>query len=434
MKEVTADFIRSEIARLGSVVIETGLYHPSGLKLHSAGEPLTLSQAKSLHESGIHKLHLLEFGEDERTAKKSLGIEHVLPAAAAAGDQLAEDIRKPNGELLLAAGTALDDATLEVIRSASILAVPIRHRKLAALTKQAEEYLAKHVEQTTAGFKEPVTRITRVMHATTAPARYLLIPRARVLVGIADDLLRTLIVNALTSEGHDPVERKSAGAAAEDVWQERPNILLLDLTESLALLPKLRGTEGPRNLAIIVCGDEERTAMIHNALYGGANDWVPRPPSRDVLNEKIKGCQDILLRRVQLAPSLRSERRRFPRQPVKAECSLRDALLTKPLPVTTGESVEISEGGIRLAYNVPKWPCPWAYTTHGVHPRHPFFAYAGANPGGQNLQVVCPGPKGVPIERLARVAHLLPGLNDIEVMGLNFPQAIEPKKPTTRKF
>jgi DNA-binding NarL/FixJ family response regulator len=279
-----------------------------------------------------------------------------------------------------------------------------------------------------------VTRITRMIHTATTPARYLLIPRARVLIGIADELLRTMIANALTSEGHEPIERKSAEAAANDVHQERPHILLLDLAESLPLLAKLRGAEGVRNTAILVCGDEAKASQIHNAIYGGANDWIPRPPSRDMLSEKIKGCQDMLLRRVQLSPSLKSERRRFPRQAGKTECSLRDAALSKPLPVTTGESVDVGEGGLRIAYNAPKWPCPWAYTTHGVHPRHPFFAYATANPGGQNLHVLLPGPKGVPIERLARVAHLSPGPNDLEVMGLSFPQTAEPKKPATRKF
>src|SRR5688572_27452327 len=146
MKEVTTDFIRLEITRLGAVVIETGLFHPSGVKLHSAGEVLTLAHARALHESVFTKLFLLEFGEDERTAKRSLGVEHVLPANVVAGDQLSEDIRKPGGELrgvehvlpanvvagdqlsedirkpggelLLGAGTTIEESHLAIIRSA----------------------------------------------------------------------------------------------------------------------------------------------------------------------------------------------------------------------------------------------------------------------------------------------------------------------------
>src|SRR6185436_6421662 len=98
--------------------------------------------------------------------------------------------------------------------------------------------------------------------------------------------------------------RKSAAAAIDDAHAERPHILLLDLAEALPLLTRVRGEEGIRDMAILVCAEEDKASQIHNALYSGANDWVPRPPSRDVLIEKVKGCQDVLLRKVQLEPSL----------------------------------------------------------------------------------------------------------------------------------
>src|SRR5262249_44882206 len=149
------------------------------------------------------KLYLLEFGEDERSARKSLGVEMVLPMNVAVGDQLAEDIRTPGGELLLAAGTTIDESKLRhLLQTTSLLAVPLRPRKVADMTKQAEEYLAKK-PNASQGPRETATRITRIMYIPTVPVRYLLIPRARVVVGIADDLLRTLLINALTSEGHE---------------------------------------------------------------------------------------------------------------------------------------------------------------------------------------------------------------------------------------
>src|SRR5205814_7008355 len=129
MNEVTADFIRTEINRLGAVVIETGLFHPSGLKLHPAGDTLSLAESKALHEGNFAKLFLLEFGEDERDARRSLGVEMLLPSKVVDGDQLAEDIRSPGGDLLLAAGTAIDDSNRKFLESPSILAVPVRHRK-----------------------------------------------------------------------------------------------------------------------------------------------------------------------------------------------------------------------------------------------------------------------------------------------------------------
>ena len=434
MKELTTDFIRTEINRLGALVVETALFHPSGVKLHSAGQPLTLAHARFLHESGIMKTYMLEFGEEERTTRRSLGVEMILPGKVVPGDQLAEDIRTPAGDLVLAAETTVDESMLERIRTASILAVRVRHRKLATLMKEAEGYLAINKDPAL-GFKESVTRISRLSTSGALPVRYLLIPRARVLVGMADDLMRLMIVNALTSEGHDVAERKFAGAAVEDAPTERPHVLLLDLDESLAVLPRLREIEGLRGTTVLVCGEAEKTSQIQQALYAGANDWIPRPPSRDALSERVKGCQDILLRKVNMAPSLGGERRKHPREAMKGECGLQDPALTKPLQVSTGEIVDLGEGGLRIAYNVPRWPCPWAYSTHGVHPRHAFFAYAASNPMATDLRVLFPGPGGKPIDRAARVAHLAPGINNTEVMGLAFPSATEPKRPATaRKF
>jgi CheY-like chemotaxis protein len=437
MKEISANFIRTEVNRLGALVVETGLFHPSGVKLHTSGDTLGLAEARALHEVNVTKLFLLEFGEDERSARRSLGIEMVLPANAKIGDELADDIRTPGGELLVAAGMKIDESKLQFLQTASsILAVPLRHRNLAAMTKQAEDYLAKK-SPANPGMRETATRITRIMYIPTVPVRYLLIPRARIVVGIADDLLRTLLVNALTSEGHEAIERKTALAAVEDYFDVRPHILLIDLDGAAAAIRRLRSMEGIKNIAVLVCAEDPKSSLLTNALHEGANDWIPRPPSRDVLNDKIKGCQDLLGRKVQIAPSLRTERRTGPRPAAKGECELKDPALGKPLPVFVGEIVDLTETGIRIAYNLPKWPCPWAYTVHGVHPRHPFHPYAASNLLPRELRVSFPSPKG-PVEKAARVVHISPQpFNNAEIMGLTFqlgPEGKAQRATTIRKF
>jgi CheY-like chemotaxis protein len=285
--------------------------------------------------------------------------------------------------------------------------------------------------------RETATRITRIMYIPTTPVRYLLIPRARIVVGIADDLLRTLLVNALTSEGHEAVERKSPGAAVEDYFDERPHILLIDLEGAAAAIKRLRSMDGVKNVAVLVCAEDPKSSLLTNAIHEGANDWVPRPPSRDILNDKIKGCQDLIGRKVQIAPSLRTERRKGPRPAGKGECDLKDPALGKPLPVFVGEIVDLTETGIRIAYNLPKWPCPWAYTVHGVHPRHPFHPYAASNPMPRELRVSFPGPRG-PVEKPARVIHISPQpFDNTEVMGLTFQLGGEmpaQKSTTVRRF
>src|SRR6185436_1608167 len=106
MKEITADFIRQEVVRLGELVVETAIYHESGMKLFAAGDTITREHAKALHASGIQALFLLEFDEDAQKIRKMLGVEHLTGAEVAVGDVLMDDLRTACGDLVYAAGTA----------------------------------------------------------------------------------------------------------------------------------------------------------------------------------------------------------------------------------------------------------------------------------------------------------------------------------------
>jgi len=92
MKEISADFLRQEVARLGELVVETAIYHESGMKLFSAGDAITLAHAKALHASGIANLLLLEYDEDARNVRKTLGVDRVPPRDIVAGDVLMDDV------------------------------------------------------------------------------------------------------------------------------------------------------------------------------------------------------------------------------------------------------------------------------------------------------------------------------------------------------
>lgn len=419
MKEVSADFVRGEVARLGELVVETAVFHPSGMKLFSAGDALTFAHAKALHASGIRSLHLLEFDEDLRVVRKTLGVERVSPKEVAAGDVLMDDLRGAAEELVFAAGTPVNDSNLDRIRNAAFAEVVIRDRRLSESMREAQEFFAQLAPPDEKGATG--TRVKRVIHAAASLARYLLIPRAHALVAVSDDPLRIFVSNALQSEGHAVVERPSPADVVEVAQRERNvTVIVLDLDEAPAVLPKLRAEPGIRDAAILVCAKEGKHAMLHAALMAGANDGLPSPPSRDQLSEKIHGCLALLGRRVKLAPSLRSERRRLERRPGGGECRLKDPTQTKPLPVLSGEILDSGDGGLRIDYNLPTWPSPWAYTVHGVHPRHFFYTYALANPLGRDLIATLPGG----VERPVRVAAVSPS-SELEALNLVFPEVKE---------
>jgi len=419
MKEISADFLRQEVARLGELVVETAVYHESGMKLFSAGDAVTLAHAKALHASGIVNLLLLEYDEDARNVRKTLGVERIPPREVVPGDVLMDDLRGVEGELLYATGTAITADHLERLRSSIFPELLIRDRRLGESMRRAQEYFAQLAPADAPG--SSTRRVTRVVHVPSTTARFLLIPRARVLVSISDDPLRIFVSNALQSEGHEVLERPSPSDAVEVAKREsRVTVILLDLEEALTVLPKFRAESDVRDAAIVVCAKEGTQSKLHSALVAGANDAMPRPPSRDQLNEKIHGCQAMLGRRVKLAPTLLTERRHQERFPGKGESAeLKDPTLTKPLPVVSGEILDLGDGGFRMDYNLPTWPHPWAYMVHGVHPRHFFYTYAWSNPLGRDLRVVLPGPSG-PRERAARVSHVAPS-GEFETLSLLFP-------------
>jgi CheY-like chemotaxis protein len=419
MKEISADFLRQEVARLGEIVVETAIYHESGMKLFSAGDAITLAHAKALHASGIANLLLLEYDEDARNVRKTLGVQRLPPRDVVAGDVLMDDVRGPSGDLLYATGTTLSDELAGRLRASAFPELLIRARRLADSMRLAQEYFAQLAPADGPGSQ--TKRVTRVVHVPSTTARFLLIPRARVLVSISDDPLRIFVSNALQSEGHEVIERPTPADAVEVAKREsRVTVILLDLEESLGVLPKLRADSDVKDAAIVVCAREGTHAQLYSALVAGANDAMPRPPSRDLLNEKIHGCQAMLGRRVKLAPTLLAERRLQERRPGNGETvELRDPGLTKPLPVVSGEVLDLGDGGLRMDYNLPSWPHPWAYMVHGVHPRHFWYSYAWSNPLGRDLRITMPGPSG-PRERAARVSHVAPS-GEYETMSLLFP-------------
>jgi CheY-like chemotaxis protein len=431
MKELTAEFVRQEVARLGEIVVETAIYHPSGMKLFSAGDVITLSHAKALHASGIRTLYLLEFEEDARHVRKALGIERIGPKEAAVGDVVMDDLRGVDGELAFPSGTTITSGNLDRLRAAAYPEVVIRDRRLAESMREAQEYFAQLAPPDGHG-SMATTRVTRVVHVASTTARYLMIPRAHVLVAVTDDPLRIFVSNALQSEGHEVIERPSPSDAAEVARAERNvTVIILDLEESSRALERMRADAGLRDAVILVCAKEGEPGPLHSALLNGANDWLPRPPSRDLLNEKIHGCQALLGRKVRLLPSLRTERRRQDRKSGGGECTFRDPSSAKPLPVVSGEILDLGDGGLRIDYNLPVWPVPWAYMVHGVHPRHFFYHYAYGNPHGHDLMATVPAGNSR-IERPVRVAQVAPS-GEFEVLSLIFPEVKERTGTSIRK-
>jgi CheY-like chemotaxis protein len=252
----------------------------------------------------------------------------------------------------------------------------------------------------------PDTRLTQMIAATGNKVRALLVPRAKVLVAVPDDFFRSLLANTIATAGHEVVEHRTPQDAASVARSTRPDIVVLDLPDAALAGAELRKSDEFRNVALIVCAEEGRQADVHKALLGGANDSVPKPPRREAILEKVRGCMASLGRSVRLKPAVQVDRRRAAREGGHFVCGLQDTFLSKPLPVPSATVLDIGEGGLRIEYALPSWSVLHAYTSHGVHPRHFFYNYAKSNPLGRELTVTLPASGGTPLEAFAKFVHV----------------------------
>jgi hypothetical protein len=418
MREVTTEFLRTEVTRLRALVTQSRVFHGSGTKLHNPGTPITPAEIRAMQEAAVKSVFLLEPGETEQSAQKLLTTESVEALSLAMGDVLAEDVRGAPGELLFKSGTIVDGAILDRGILAGLGRVSIRRRVLRGGAEQAASYLGL-IPPAAPRTPRPDSRLTRAAGVAPGTIKPLLAPRARILVTVNDDFQRSLILNTYASDGHEVFDRRWADVSHGELQSMKLDALLIDLADAPGALQILRKTDLCKSLAILVAGLESRRPEIFKAISGGANGSVLVPPKRDALLEKLRGTIEAFGRRVNLKPALQGERRAGPREGGHLLCTLQDKFLKNPLPVQEATVLDVGEGGLRIEYSRREWPHPHAYMAHAVHPQHVFFNYAKDNPLGRDLTVSLPPAKGRTLEGNAKFVHISSN-GDFETAGLVF--------------
>lgn len=418
MREITVDFLGTEAARLRAVLVQKPIYHPSGVRLYSPGEPITPDVVTLMKESGMKNLYILEPGETEFKALSALDVQKVDPRDLVAGDVLAEDLGALDGAVIAFSGQVLDAAGVARAQGARRAAVGIRRRGMEAAQKQARDYLARRPPPPACGVKSD-ERVTEFIRTALIQVRPLLVPVGRVAVGVREEFTRAVIHNTLAGAGYEVIGWNASPEGLEELRSRKADLLVIDLEDALSLCMAARKAEDLRGMGILVCAEDSRKAEITSVLLDGANDSVHRPPPPDMLLYKVRICLQVMGRAVNLKPAILMERRKAPRNPANAACTLRDPAQPKALPVSAATLLDFNEGGAQIAYERPEWPCRHAFQPHGVHPRHFFCDYAKTNPKGQDLSLSFALPGAGKQERLARVVHV--GLSGgLEVAGLAF--------------
>jgi CheY-like chemotaxis protein len=418
MREISVAVLRDEVIHLGAIIVQTRILHPSGVKLHSPGDVLGLSQVKILQQCGVQSIILLEPGEGPVTAEKTLTTELVRLEDLQPGDELSGDLRKSGGPILLPASTILTTDAIQSLKGSGVEGVTIKQRNLEALTLQARSYLSSLPPSSERALR-PDSRVTKITEIRASPVRMLFVAHGRVAVAVRGEFQRAVVLNTLLSEGHDAVEYRSVDEAAQAAQMGVVEILVIDLADAALATKILRTRQDAPRVAILVLSEQEKTTELHKAFEAGVNDFVPLPPRREILLEMIRGCLQVMGRSVTVKPSIRVERRKVPREGGHFVCGLVDKFISKSLSVSTATVIDISDFGLRIEYAAAMGGDLNAYRPGSVHPRHYFYHYSKASALARDLTVVLPSPGGPSLEGFVRFVHIARN-KELDVAGLVF--------------
>ncbi len=111
---------------------------------------------------------------------------------------------------------------------------------------------------------------------------------------VVDDsmVIARLLTSKLSSMGYEVDYAKDGTDAVQKLAAFKPDLVLLDLVlpkiSGLEILQKIRANDIIKNIKVIIVSSRSKEKDIVLALKLGANDFVPKPFSIEILEEKIK--------------------------------------------------------------------------------------------------------------------------------------------------
>jgi DNA-binding response OmpR family regulator len=401
MREVTVEFLREEMFRSNTVLTQTRVLHGCGMRIHGSADSLTGLHLKAMTDSGIRSVFLVEPGESEAACARAMAVEKVTPREVVVGDIFMDDMKAPDGTVWAAAGTIVDAPELARLPEHAG-EVAIRRRALDTDAAQARQYLGRAPLQPPRAAPPggDGTKVTRVQLV-----KDLLVPRSKVFVCIRAEDVRLFVAQTLKAEGHEVQELPDTKALALAILA-RPDLVVLGLDDVQAACEVVRQSTATRSTGILVAAPEGQAREVYKALTAGANGSFSLPAARETLLEAVNGILRVMGKFVRMKPAVRGERRGMPRESVQFVGRLTDAFLAKPLVVENATVEDTHEKGLRIVYQRPTWPIPWAYMPGSVHPKHYFFNYAKVNPLGREVTLSFVSPGGAGMQVQAHFVHI----------------------------
>lgn len=117
----------------------------------------------------------------------------------------------------------------------------------------------------------------------------------RILVVEDDPAIRRVVVLALKSSGYtDLIEVGTGDVVMETAYRERPDLVLLDIMlpgkDGISVCRELRANPETSSVAIVILTAKGEEHDIVAGLDAGANDYVVKPFSKEVLLARIRAA------------------------------------------------------------------------------------------------------------------------------------------------
>ena len=119
--------------------------------------------------------------------------------------------------------------------------------------------------------------------------------QSEILVVEDDPSIRRVIVLVLKSAGYTKIEEVASGdAALEAAFKMRPDLILLDIMlpgmDGLSVCRALRSNPDTASTAIVMLTAKGADREVVAGLDSGANDYIAKPFSKDVLLARIRAA------------------------------------------------------------------------------------------------------------------------------------------------
>jgi CheY-like chemotaxis protein len=246
---------------------------------------------------------------------------------------------------------------------------------------------------------------------------------AKVLVVDDDINLRRIVSLFLRNANFEVIEAKNGKEAIEMAVSQGPDLVLLDV-----MMPVMNGFEVCRvlkmrqetkDIPIIMCTARSTKEDLVEAIKGGADSYIVKPFTKDVLLRKVEEMLGLRAER-RLKETTILERRGARRKEVEWSLSWGSFKETKIPTIYKSRIINISSIG--LAFEFPRCSTCTGYEQGTVHPQCILANYAARFKESKELDLLISSSENTIIESKGKIAHIYQPLefHHKEIVGIGF--------------